>query len=246
MRIWKGNQIMNKELHVVGMPRSASEFFYYVISDIAKETKAYKVITQVGEGRQHLTYCMTYVLCKDRQVAGIYRDIRDVLVSTYFYVMKLHEQMITPRLYANKEGIVKEQLHEHPLYESIKDCESDSDAFDVLIDHPNCLDRYVKWYRDYYGKPFVYLVKYDDMISSAQRETLLRMFEDLDIDVPLSAIVKALQKNTYDHHEQDNPVHYDKELIRPYDIHLSRKQIQCIETKYTDFFVEAGYQMETI
>lgn len=231
---------MDKELYVVGMPRSASEFFYYVLSDIAEDTKAYKVITQVGEGRQHLTYGKTFMLCKTRQVTGIYRDIRDVLVSTYFYVMRLHEQMLDPRVFANREGIVKEKLHEHPLYESIKNCNSDSDAFDILIDHPNCLDRYVKWFRDYYGKPFVYLVKYDNMISSAQRETLLNMFRDLDIDVPLSAIVQALQKNTYDHHKQDNPVHYDKELSRSYRIHLSKKQIQHIEWKYRDFFIEAG------
>ena len=217
------NKLFDKrDLYVVGMPKSGSEFFYKVIFDISKELdENIRIINKVGGGKQHLVYERTIGLSKKRQVFGVYRDLRDVVVSVYFYVMG--------------QGKI------HSLYDPIKNLRF-NEAIDKLIDHDNGLVRYNKWFLNYYDKKHVHLVKFEDITSENNEMIFKKLFKMIDVDVPLQIIKQSLEKYSFSKLKKQDPIHYNDGQKEKYKEHLSKKQINKIIRKFNKFYELTGYK----
>lgn len=176
--IYIKNKLFNKyDLYVVGMPKSGSEFFYHVIYDIInKIDEDIRIINMVGSGKQHIIYDKTIGLNKRRQVFGIYRDLRDVVVSAYFYAIG--------------QGKI------HHMHDLVKDLNF-NEAINKLIVHEKSLLRYNRWFLDYYNKEYVNLVKFEDITSENNEMMFKNLFKNIGIDVPLKIIKESLEKNSF-------------------------------------------------
>jgi len=206
-----------KGVYAVGMPRSASVYFHDVIRYIAKRVGV-QVLNDAVDGHQHLPYSSSLGLCRDRQVFGIYRDIRDVVVSVYFYVRDIPSHPLDP--------VVKGKR----LRESI----------DILIDHPNCLSRYVNWFLGYWGEPFVHLVSYEWATGPHASIVFRQLFRYLGVDAPLDVVDRALQVNGLESRLRRDWVH-DRKLAG-FRYYLTAGQIEKIEQLYSAFFELTGYK----
>jgi len=222
--IYIKNKIFNKyDLYVVGMPKSGSEFFYHVIYDIIKKIdENVRIINIVGGGKQHLIYDKTIGLNKRRQVFGIYRDLRDVVVSAYFYAIG--------------QGKI------HHLHNSVKDLEF-NEAIDKLIVHEKSMLRYNKWFLDYYNKKYVSLVKFEDITSENNVMIFTNLFRNIGIDVPSKIIEESLEKNSFNKLKKKDPVHYKDGKKEKYKKYLSEKQINKITKKFHKYFELTGYKI---
>ena len=206
-----------KEVYAVGMPRSASVYFHDVTRYIAGRVGV-QVLNDAVDGHQHLPYSGSLGLCKDRQVFGIYRDIRDVVVSVYFYVRDIPAHPLDP--------VVKGK----GLRESIG----------VLIDHPNCLSRYVNWFLGYWGKPFVHLVAYEQATGPHASIVFRQLFRCLGVDIPLDVVNRALHVNSLENRLRRDWVHDRK--LDDFRFYLTTSQIKRIEQLYSVFFELTGYR----
>ncbi len=226
-----------KELFVVGMPKSGSVFFHTIISDIVRQINHnINILNDSAHGQQHLTYSSRLRLNKYRQVFGSYRDLRDVIVSTYFYVMNHHK--IGPDIIKNdpKQGTGK-----HPLYDSIKGL-SFKESIDKLIFHENSLFRYNNWLMNYWDRPFVHLVKFEDITSENSDKIFQELFTKIGIEVPLGIIKKALHNNSLEKLHKKNPIHNRDGKIGKFRDFLSYEQIKKIEKTYNKFFKLTEYR----
>jgi len=206
-----------KEVYAVGMPRSASVYFHDVVRYIA-ERVGVRVLNDAIDGHQHLPYSSSLGLCKDRQIFGIYRDIRDVVVSVYFYVR---------------------DIPIHPLDLVVKG-KGLKESIDMLITHPNCLSRYVCWFLGYWGKPFVHLVSYEQATGPHASITFRQLFGHLGVDVPLDVVDRALRANILESRLRRDWVH-DRKLA-DFRYYLTTGQIEEIEQLYSVFFELTGYR----
>ena len=206
-----------KEVYAVGMPRCASVYFHDVVRYIA-ERVGVKVLNDAVDGHQHLPYSSSLGLCRDRQIFGIYRDIRDVVVSVYFYVRDIPSHPLDPVVKGKR---VKESV-------------------DILITHPNCLSRYVCWFLGYWGKPFVHLVSYEQATGPHASITFRQLFRYLGVDVPLDVVDRALRVNSLESRLRRDWVH-DRKLA-DFRYYLTAGQIEEIEQLYSVFFELTGYR----
>lgn len=223
--IYIKNRLFNKiDLYVVGMPKSGSEFFYKVISNIVKEIdENIRIINMVGGGKQHLIYDKTIGLNKRRQVFGVYRDIRDAIISAYFYA--------------------KGQGELHHLYDVVKNLKFD-EAIDKLIDYDKSAIRYNKWFLGYYNKEYVNLVKFEDITSKGNELIIKQLFRNINVNVSTKVIKKSLEKYSFKKMKKKDPVHYKDGNKKKYKKYLSKEQIEKIIKKYNKFYELAGYKID--
>lgn len=229
--------LKKRELYVVGMPKSGSVFYHNVISDIVRQINHnICILNDANRGHQHLMYSPVLRLNKYRQVFGSYRDLRDVIVSTYFYVMDHHN--IGPEILKKDAG---HSTGEHPLYDSIKSLSFEK-SINKLIFHENCLIRYNKWLLGYWNRLFVNLVAYEDIVSRDNQKIFQSLFKKIGIKISSEVIEKALNNNSFEEMHKKNPIHNKDGKIGKFMDFLNHEQIENIEKTYSEFFKLTGYK----
>jgi len=169
------------------MPRSGSRTFYSITESIVSENESLKLCNGSGHGRQH----QQWVGSMHNGVSlSIVRDLRDVVVSAYPYILNHHKK---------EDSDPRQASGKHPLYDDI--CKLDKrNAYSVLIDKllPDCYS-YFKSYVNTNSYMFLFRHFFEDLECSINNlSDILRT----DVDTH-----KIYENHKIDKLKESNPKH---------------------------------------
>lgn len=195
-----------------GMPRAGSRSFYSIVSDITERSEKASLQNKSGHGRQHKEWSPEM---KGSQVFAIVRDLRDVVVSAYPYIMNHHRQSTSDP---------KQAKGKHPLYKYLFD-KSKENGYNELIEWllPKCYS-YFKSYHNHECSMFVYSYFFFDGMEKRIEE--IKTALESDIDAGDLADSYTLQSSP---HGREGSVGKWRE-------ELTSEQSARILSRYPDFF----------
>jgi len=212
---------MDRKLHFSGMPRSGSQWMHKILWGL-KEKADLPVCVQHNH-REYSAFKISY----RAPLIGIYRDIRDVIVSAYYLNEKRKEHGKEAHPWINRltEGL--------PIDEGI---------------HAMCVDpdhqvprRYRDWYLSFTGKPYVCLLRFEQVTQ--QPSAIFDALASLGFEVPRSTYNEVWGAFAYKRMRKAHPEHYRTGGQSTWRKVLKPETVNLIERECRAFFELADYPL---
>lgn len=204
-----------------GMPRSGSQWLHKVLSHLASDGA---VFTLIGAHNHTPANLWKRDPSAAEPLVGIYRDIHDVLVSAYYYAVRLKRITGEP----------------HPWIEPLIRGKSFEDGLLAMIEDPEqkVVRRYLHWFQSWWGKPHVHLLKFEEVTTD--RYHLFRVLHGLGVFINESAYSNVMDHYAHAALQKKQPEHYRSDKAgRTWREELPPKVIAELE-EVSDFFLARG------
>ena len=205
-------------VYATGMPRSGSRCFYSIVEDIVHQSDNLELCNKTGHGRQHKEWTADM---HDAVVVTVVRDLRDVVVSAYPYILNHHKQTTyDPR----------QSTAIHPLYDLVSDV-TEYEAYSNLIDEflPDCYGFFLS-YTNTGSYIFLYRHFFNDLYSSVRNLNHI-----LRASAPIDPIVN---NHTLDSRKDLNPHHVNDGKVDKWKTALRPEQEQRVRLEYPKFYTK--------
>lgn len=158
---------------------------------------------------------------------GIYRDIRDVIVSAYY----LNER----RKEVGKGA--------HPWINALTEGKSPAEGIHAMcLDQEHAiLDSYLGWFRSYWGQPHVLLLRFEDTVH--RRYAVYEALAGLGFAVPQETYDAAWDALDWKRMAKAHPEHYRTRGQSTWERTLVPETVRLIEEKCGWFFERTEYPL---
>jgi hypothetical protein len=179
---------------------------------------------RVANGHCHLPYD-DFKLSHSAPLIGIYRDVRDVIVSAYYLNERRKAHGRTGHIWLN----------------DLTDGKDPSDAVMAMCrdEEHDVLGSYLDWFLGFTGKPHVMLLRFEHVTQ--YKYGVFDALHGMGFNVPRHAYDNAWQAYAYKRLRKAHPEHYRTGGRSTWVEELDDKVVRCIEQKCAAFFELTGY-----